>query len=245
MEGYTSDSYGNSFDESFEESQPTLSDPTPMVEALAGHAGIGPALELGIGSGRVARPLAERGIEVDGIEVSANMIELLKRTVAGLPIQIFQGDFADMTPPRRYKLIYCVWSTFFLLRTRDAQQCALDRIAHALDHGGVFIIETYVPQGTRFHQGQEVKVMELTAGSVSVQFSLHHPDSQIIETQRVVLNGEGIHLHPVISRYASAEELDEMAGESGLRLRSRWADWDLSPFTQASPRHISVYEAAT
>lgn len=245
MEGYAQDSYGNSFGDDYEAIHTKLlADPTPMIDVLAGHAGTGPALELGIGTGRIARPLAERGVEVDGIEISENMIRQLERSVGGLPIRVYQGDFAEMAPPRRYQLVYCVWSTFFYLTTREAQECAFDRVAGALGDGGVFVLETYIPHPTRFRQGQEVKVIELAVDSVSLQFSLNHQDRQIMEVQRVELSSGGVRLHPVMARYAFADELDEMAGRAGLRLRGRWADWHRAPFTDESPQHVSVYEAA-
>jgi SAM-dependent methyltransferase len=245
VKGYTQDSYGNSFDGNYEEvHSKLLQDPTPMVDVLADHAGAGPALELGIGTGRVARPLAQRGVDVDGIEVSANMIGQLERSATGLPVRAFHGDFAEMEPPRRYSLVYCIWSTFFYLTTREEQERAFGRVARALDREGVFIVETYLPDTSRFRHGQEVKVIELAADSVSVQFSLDHPDRQVIEIQRVVLSADGVRLHPVMSRYAHVDELDAMAGASGLRLRDRWADWHRAPFTGQSPQHVSVYEPA-
>jgi SAM-dependent methyltransferase len=245
MKGYVSDSYGNSFDDAYEAIHSgLLPDPAPMVSELARHAGAGPALELGVGTGRVARPLAALGVEVDGIEVSAKMIEQLRRSADGLPLTVLAGDFGEMKPPRSYRLIYCVWSTFFYLTTRDAQSRALDRVARALDADGVFVLEVYTPDPGRFRHGQEAKVIDLAAGSVTLQFSLHDPDRQIIETQRVIMGGDGIQLHPVINRYAPPGELDEMAAEAGLRLRDRWADWSHAPFTEHSRSHVSVYEQA-
>lgn len=245
MKGYASTSYGDSYS-TYETTHSNLyPDPKPMLEVLARYAEAGPALELGIGSGRIARPLAERGIEVDGVEVSEKMIEQLIDSSAGLPIRALRGSFADIEPPRSYRLVYCVVSTFFCLATKNEQEGAFATIARALDSDGVCILETYTPDPARFERGQEVKIVELTVDSVTLQLTLHHPESQVVESQRLVARDGRIQLHPVVTRYASPEELDEMAGKVGLRLRERWADWNRAPFTEGSPRHVSFYERAT
>jgi SAM-dependent methyltransferase len=209
---------------------------------LARHAGAGPALELGIGTGRIARPLAARGIEVHGIEISRVMIEQLKATLGGLPIRAMHGSIVDFEPPRRYPLVYCSMNTFFFLTTREVQERAFATIARALNDDGVFIVDNSVlPHPDHARAGQKSEIIELTADSVTLQFSLHNAAEQTLEYQRVVLGASGVVLHPWVLRYALPDELDEMAAQSGLRLRTRWADWDGEPFTQKSRRHISVY----
>lgn len=255
MRGYLQTTFGDSYAEGFE-AKPLRPDPEQAAAVLARYAGAGPALELGIGSGRIARPLAARGIEVDGIEISSAMIEQLNASVAGLPVRAIPGDFTDFEPPRRYSLIYCSFNTFFLLRTPDEQVQTFANVARALDDNGVFIIETsvipsprhthteqdsFVPNVNRTGVEQEFKIMELTADSVTLQFTLHYPEKQTIENQRVVIDAKGVTLRPFILRFASPGELDEMAAQSGLHLQTRWADWDAEPFTQESPRHVSIY----
>lgn len=255
MEGYRQSIYGDSYPSEYE-SRVQQFDPASMVETLARYAGAGPVLELGIGSGRIARPLATRGIEVDGIEVSQTMIEQLNDTRDGLPIRAIQGDFADFEPPRRYSLIYCGYNTFFLLTTREEQMRAFASIERALDDNGIFICETaaisdsnrielrrefMLPTPHPVDVGQEFKIVRLTADSVTFQFSLHHADRQTIETQRVVLDAKGATLHPCVLRYALLDELDEMAARSGLHLQTRWANWDAEPFTHKSYNHVSIY----
>jgi SAM-dependent methyltransferase len=246
VKGYGDASYGDSFDETFEATHSRLlPDPTPMVDMLARYAGgSGPALELGVGTGRVARPLAERGVEVDGIEISPVLAEQLRQSTKGLPVEVFLGSFGDVPPPRSYRLIYCVWNTFFYLTTKEEQIKALGPIAGALDPGGVCVMEAYVPDPRRFSRGQEMKVIELAADSVTLQFALHDPDTQIIESQRVALGRDGIRFHPTVNRYVSPDQLEEMAAEVGLRLRNRWAGWNEEPFTEDSTRHVSVFEVA-
>jgi SAM-dependent methyltransferase len=154
MRGYFQTIFGDSYADGFE-AQRLRPDPEQAAAVLACYAGAGPALELGIDSGRIARPLAARGIEVDGIEISSAMIEELNASVAGLPIRAIQGDFADFEPPRRYSLIYCSFNTFFFIPTRDAQARTFANIARALNDEGVFIIETSVISRSRhIHTGQ-------------------------------------------------------------------------------------------
>jgi SAM-dependent methyltransferase len=245
MRGYGLASYGDSYDDTFEERISRLwPDPTPMVKALARYAGgTGPALELGVGSGRIARPLAALGVETDGIEVSPVLAEQLRRSADGLPLQVIVGDFGDMTLPRKYRMIYAVLNSVLYLTTREKQVRALDRIVRALDDGGVFVMESFTPDPQRFTRGQEMKIVELAADEVTLQFSLHYPDTQIIEAVRVYMRPEGLRFTPTVMRYVSMEQLDEMAAEVGLRLRGRFAGWNEEPFTGDSRRHVSVFEA--
>lgn len=245
MKGYEPESYGDSYDDYEAAHSNLLPDPTPMVDVLARYAGTGRALEIGIGSGRVARPLAERGVRVDGIEISPKMIEQLRKSADGLPIRVFRGSCADLDLADRYSLIYCAVSTFFCLPTREEQERTFGTVAGALDGDGVCILDVYTPDPERFHANQEFKVLELSVDSATLQFSLHHPDRQVVETQRLIIDAGGTRLHPSTSRYAAPEELDEMASAAGLRLRSRWADWSGSPFTARSPRHVSMYELSS
>jgi SAM-dependent methyltransferase len=245
MKGYTSASYGDSFaDDDFEEIFAFLPDPDAMVELLAHLARRGPVLELGVGTGRVARPLAARGIPVDGIDISDVMLAELRRSAGGLPIRPLRSDLADFEPPRRYSLVFCIWNTFYSLRTSEQQARCIQVVADALVPGGVFVIEAFVPDPGRFTNGQEVRVREITADSVSLQVSLHDSSRQTIASQHVVIRQDGVRLHPHEIRYAWPSEIDAMAGSAGLRLKERWAGWRHEPFDQKSSEHVSVYEAA-
>lgn len=241
MRGYLESDYGDSFTNGYEANS-RLEDSQPTVEVLARYAGSGPALELGIGTGRIARPLAARGIEIDGVEISRVMIEQLRATIGELPIRVMQGSIVDFEPPRRYPLAYCSMNTFFFLTTREAQDRAFATIARALNDDGVFIVDNSIlPHPDHARTGQKSEVIEVTADSVTLQFSLHNAAKQTLEYQRVVLGADGVVLHPWVLRYALPDEMDEMAAQSGLRLRARWADWNGEPFAQTSRRHISVY----
>lgn len=245
MKGYTSASYGDSFaDDDFEETFALLPDADAMVELLAHHAGRGPVLELGVGTGRVARPLAARGIAVDGIDISDVMLAELRRSAGELPIRPIKSDLANFKPTRRYSLVFCIWNTFYSVRTSEQQACCIKRVADALLPGGVFVIEAFVPDLGYFTDGQEVRVREITADSVSLQVSLHDSSRQTIASQHIVIRKGGVRLHPHEIRYAWPSEIDAMAGTAGLRLKERWAGWSQQPFDQTAREHVSVYEVA-
>jgi SAM-dependent methyltransferase len=243
MKGYTPASYGDSFtDDDFEEIFAFLPDLDTMVDVLANSVGQGPVLELGVGTGRVARPLAERGIPVDGVDVSSVMLDKLRRSAGGLPIRPVEADIAEFTPTRRYSLVFCVWNTFYSLRTSEEQARCVRMAADALLPDGLFVIEAFVPDPNHFSDGQEVRVREITADSVALQVSLHDATRQTIASQHVVIRQDGIRLHPHEIRYAWPHEIDDMASAAGLRLSERWAGWRRQPFDKAATEHVSVYE---
>jgi SAM-dependent methyltransferase len=245
MKGYTPASYGDSFaDDDFDEIFAFLPDLETMVDVLANSAGQGPVLELGVGTGRVARPLAERGIPVDGVDVSNVMLGKLRRSARDLPIRPVEADLADFTPTRRYSLVFCVWNTFYSLRTSEEQARCVRMIADALLPGGLFVIEAFVPDPAYFADGQEVRVREITADSVSLQVSLHDATRQTVASQHVVIRQDGIQLHPHEIRYAWPHEIDDMANAAGLHLRDRWAGWSGQRFDEGAREHVSVYEVA-
>jgi SAM-dependent methyltransferase len=245
VQGYTSASYGDSFaGEDFEAVHGFLPDPEPMIEMLTRNAGNGPVLELGVGTGRVARPLAARGIPVDGIDISDAMLDGLRRSAGELPIRPIKCDLAHFRVTRRYSLVFCVWNTFFSLRTREQQAHCIQAVSQALLPDGRFVIETFVPDPDHFTNEQELRVRGITANSVSLQVSLHDASRQTIASQHIVISRDGIRLHPHEIRYAWPSEIDAMARSAGLRLRERWAGWHYQPFNETARDHVSIYDAA-
>lgn len=246
MKDYTPASYGDSFaGEDFEALHAHLADPASMVTRLATYARDGRALELGIGSGRVARPLAELGIPVDGIEASEELLDQLAARAGELPIRATLGSFADAFPERGYTLVYCVWNTFFSLVTVGEQSCLFHHVARVLNPDGVFLLEAFVPNPARFPSDQELRIRGITADSVSLQVSRHHRETQRIESQHVGITRNGITLHPHVIRYAWLHEIDGWARDAGLHLQERWAGWAGEPFSDSSTDHISVYGLAS
>lgn len=231
------DRYAHEYDER------TILDPAPAVEFLAGLVPDGGrALELAIGTGRVALPLAERGIAVEGIEGSAAMVEQMRAKPGGTSIPAVIGDMADVAVPGSFRLVYLVFNTLFNLPSQARQVDCFRNVAKVLEPGGVFAIECFIQDLTEFDRGQRVATRAVTEDSVSMEFLLHDPVDQTVTYQRVTFDAQGTTLRPLRLRYCWPSELDLMAQLAGMRLRERYNDWDRSPFTAASGRHVSVYE---
>lgn len=210
------------------------------IDTLAELAQGGRALELGIGTGLIALPLAARGIEVHGIDASPAMVSKLREKPGGQAIPVTLGDFADVAVAGDFKLIFVVFNTFFALQTqRDQVRCFRNAAAH-LTADGVFVLEAYVPDAA--FGGGPLRVMAVETDRVGLKVSQHDPVQQRIKSQHVVIHQGEVRLYPVEIRYAWPAELDLMAELAGLRLRHRWSDWTGAAFTSASTKHISVYE---
>jgi SAM-dependent methyltransferase len=218
-------------------------DEAAAVALLAELAGPGPALELGIGTGRIALPLAASGVRVDGIDLSPAMVDQLRARPGGDQLAVTIGDFADVPVVDVYRLIYVVFNTFFNLLTQNDQVRCFEQVAAHLTDGGLFVIEAYVP--SYFHQLQnhqyvEAEVIEVDA--VRLDLLRHDPAAQMISESHVSLSAAGVRLNPVVQRYAWPSELDLMARIAGMRLKHRWGGWNREPFNANSSLHVSVYE---
>lgn len=218
-------------------------DETAAVAFLAKAAGAGPALELAIGAGRIALPLAEHGIRVDGVDISPAMVAQLQAKPGGEKIAVTIGDFADVPIDGYYSLIYIVWNSFFNLLTQAEQVRCFENVAAHLSDDGVFVIETLVPSYYyTLRNDQYVEAEAIEVDSVRLDLLRHDPVKQITEENHVSISASGIHLNPVVQRYAWPSELDLMARLAGLRLKTRWGGWSGEPFTSDSGLHVSVYE---
>jgi len=218
-------------------------DEAAAVTLLAELAGTGPALELGIGTGRIALPLAASGVNVDGIDLSPAMVAQLRARPGGDQLAITIGDFADMPVEGVYRLIYVVFNTFFNLLTQDDQVRCFEQVATHLTEGGLFVIEAYMP--SYFHQLQNHQYVEaesIEVDAVRLDLLRHDPATQLITENHVSLSAAGVRLNPVMQRYAWPSELDLMARIAGMRLKHRWGGWNREPFNANSSQHISVYE---
>jgi SAM-dependent methyltransferase len=202
----------------------------------------GPALELAIGTGRIALPLAARGIRVDGIDFSSAMVAQLRAKPGGAEIAVTIGDFADVAVPGTYRLIYVVFNTLFNLLTQDEQVSCFENVAAHLTDDGSFVVEAFVPAFLhRLRDGQHVDAEAIEAGEVRLDVLRHDMATQMLEESHVSLSSAGVRLNPVVQRYAWPSELDLMARIAGLRLKERWAGWNREPFTSTSSNVVSVY----
>lgn len=212
------------------------------VDVLEGLAGGGRVLELGIGTGMVALPLAERGVEVHGIDASPEMVTALRAKPGGETLPVTLGDFADVKVEGEFALVYVVYNTFFALQTQEEQVRCFRNVAARLAPGGAFVIEAFVPDLSQLSAGQGVRLLHMTDERVGIRIFQHDPVRQKLKSRHVVFNESGTRLFPVEVRYAWPSELDLMARLAGLSLRERWGDWRRGEFGAKSDKHVSVYE---
>jgi SAM-dependent methyltransferase len=240
MDEYGPETYGDKIADVYDELYTGL-DTDATVETLAELAGGGPVLELAIGTGRLALPLAERGLELHGIDASEAMVAKLREKPGGDRIPVTIGDFADVSVEGRYPLIFIGFNTFFALLTQDDQLRCFANVAQRLADGGRFVLEAFFPDLARYDRDQRVNVIRLDTGEVMLDAARHDPIAQRIQASHVVITEEATKLYPVNLRYAFPSELDLMARLAGLELKERWGGWRKEEFTPGSQRHVSVY----
>ena len=249
MNDYTAATYGDKIAEVYDQMYPMRANVAPAVDALTKLAGNGAALELGIGTGRIALPLAERGIEVHGIDASEAIVAQMRAKPGGAAIPVTITDFSDFSlkdshGDRKFSLVYVVFNTLFQATSQQAQVRCFRSVAAHLADGGVFLVEAFVPDPTRFTRNQNISAGRVESDLVSIDISHHDPVNQFVRSQHVFLTESGIELYPVQVRYSWPSELDLMAQLAGMRLRERWSNWDGSPFIASSEFHISIYQKA-
>ena len=219
-------------------------DEAETVEFLASHAGNGSALEFAIGTGRIAIPLSERGIHVDGIELSPDMVAQLRKKRGGEKVDVTVGDMARVSAPRGdYGLVYLVFNTIYNILTQDDQVRCFENAARHLTEEGVFVVEAAVPSAW-IRGDQFINVEQLTNDEVVLDANRYDPVTQILDENHVSLTKDGVRLFPTSCRLIWPSEMDLMARIAGLKLVDRWGDWSAQPFTASSSRHISIYTRA-
>jgi Methyltransferase domain len=220
-------------------------DEEAAVARLAALAGDGPALELAIGTGRIALPLAATGLRVDGIDLSSAMIEQLRRKPGGEALTVTCGDMAVVEMPDRYRLVYIVFNSIMNLLTQDEQVRCVANAARHLTDDGAFVVENVVPDPMyvlRHRDGvdQYVDTGHVGPDGVAIEVGRYDRVTQRVDKCHVTL-GPGVTLTPLALRYIWPSELDLMARLAGLRLADRWGGWAGEPFDGRSVRHVSVY----
>jgi SAM-dependent methyltransferase len=227
----------------YDESSADMFDPAvvePVVDFLAELAGEGRALELGIGTGRIALPLAAQGVPVYGIELSRAMVARLRAKPGGEEIGVTIGDFATTRTEGTFTLAYLVFNTIMNLTTQDAQVACFQNVAAHLEPGGCFVIEVGVPELQRLPPGETFRVFDAS----DKHWGLDEYDvarQGLISHHFELVDGRIEHLSMPF-RYVWPSELDLMAELAGMRLRERWSSWKREPFTSDSRRHVSVWE---
>ncbi len=242
MPDYDAATYGDRIAEVYDEWFAVPSDTEETVGFLSELAGAGPVLELGIGTGRVALPLAQRGHEVHGVDASEAMVEKLRAKAGGESIPVSIGDFAELDIEGEFSLVYVVFNTFFALLSQEDQVRCFASVGRRVREGGVFVIEAFVPDMTRWDRGQRIETRRVGDDGVVLDAAMHDPVGQRVASSHFVFSLQGVEMYPARLRYAWPSELDLMARLAGLRLRERWGGWCREPFEASSIKHVSVYE---
>jgi SAM-dependent methyltransferase len=213
----------------------------PTVDFLAGLAGQGRALELGIGTGRIALPLAQQGVHVHGIDLSEEMAARLRVKPGAEGIGVTIGDFATTQVEGTFSLAYVVFNTIGNLTTQDGQVACFKNVAAHLETGGHFVIELGVPELRRLPPGERFVLSDKSEAHVGID-EYDVADQRLVSHHYSRRDDGGFEYGSLPFRYVWPAELDLMARLAGMTLRERWSDWSREPFTSESTKHVSVWQ---
>jgi SAM-dependent methyltransferase len=227
----------------YDETSAEMFDPAvvePVVDLLAELAGGGRALELGIGTGRIALPLAQRGVPVHGIELSKAMVARLRAKPGGEDIGVTIGDFATTTVDGTFSVAYLVFNTIMNLTTQAAQVACFRNVAAHLEPSGCFVIEVGVPELQRLPPGETIRAFHVS----ETRWGFDEIDvaTQSLTSHHFELVAGTVERFSAPFRYVWPSELDLMAELAGMKLRERWGGWKREPFTSESRQHVSIWE---
>ena len=214
---------------------------TPMIDMLATLANASACLEFAIGTGRVALPLIARGITVDGIEFSPDMVRQLRRKPGGADLHVLIGDMATTQTGKSYGLVFLVFNTIMNLTTQKAQVACFQNAANHLQPGGTFVVEVMVPELRKYPPGTTAVPFEITKSHLG--FDAYETSEQKLVSHHVFIAADGTARYESLPfRYVWPSELDLMAELAGMKLISRKADWIGTPFNDDSHKHVSIWE---
>jgi SAM-dependent methyltransferase len=243
VEGYDAASYGRGFADVYDEWYADVSDVDATV-AFVGRlaaAGNGRVLELGVGTGRLAIPLAAAGAVVTGIDASPEMLARLRAKPGAAAVTAVLGDMAEVAVTGPFAVAFVAFNTFFNLTTPAAQARCFARVAAVLEPGGRFVLEAFVPPEPGAAPDSTVAARTVEIDRVVLTAARRDPDTQTIAGQHIEITERGVRLRPWLVRYAAPRELDGFAAAAGLELERRHADWCEAPFDEDSTAHVSVY----
>ncbi|MER9395120.1 MULTISPECIES: class I SAM-dependent methyltransferase [unclassified Mesorhizobium] len=198
-------------------------------------------LEFAVGTGRIALPLAATGLRVDGIELSPDMIDMLKAKPGGSKIEVVNGDMTAVETGRRYGLVYLVFNSIGNVITQDGQVKCFENVARHLDKDGVFLLECRVPTAPMQADNGFVEISHPGTGSVHIAACRYDPVSQVLDLSHIDIGNDSVRMVPLRLRLANPPEFDLMARCAGLQLDQRYGGWKREPFDARSWRHISIY----
>jgi SAM-dependent methyltransferase len=244
MDKYGPETYGEQVADVYDEWYRMPHDERQECSTLAELAGAGRALELGIGTGRIALPLAARGVDVHGIDSSPAMLEQLRAKPGGDRITTTLGNMADVDVDGEFSLVFVSFNTFFMLTSQAEQVRCFRNVAAHLAPGGRFLVRAFIPDTSRIERGEHVSVREAGMHRVRLDASVYDALEQRVDTTQVRIEPDGIRFVHAKLRFAPPSELDLMAQLAGLELESRWESFDRTPFTAASAFAVSLYRRA-
>ena len=241
VKGYTASSYGDGFADVYDDWYTDVSDIKATVNAVDALADGGAVLELGIGTGRLALPLAERGVAVTGVDASPAMLAALRAKPGAEVLELVEADMADPgLAGRSYAVAFAAFNTFFNLTDTAAQESCFAAMAACLRPGGCFAIEGFVPPVDGMSDGG-MSVRDIAVDRAVLTISQHDSTNQVITGQHVDISEAGIRMRPWMMHYRTPTQLDAAASTAGFMLESRTADWQGSSFDSQSETHVSVY----
>jgi SAM-dependent methyltransferase len=235
--------FGESVAATYDDSEDGMFAPAaidPAAGLLARLAGGGRALELAVGTGRIALPLAARGVPVHGIDMSRAMVARMRAKPGGEAIGVTIGDIATTRAGGSFAVVYLVFNTIMNLTSQDAQVACFANAAAHLEPGGCFVIEVSVPRLRTLPPGEDTQLFK--TGPEQWGYDWYDPATQSMSSNYVTVSGGRGSFRSIPFRYVWPAELDLMARLAGMRLRDRWAGWQGEPFTSESGAHVSVWE---
>jgi SAM-dependent methyltransferase len=240
MDDYGPATYGERIADVYDEWYEAM-DAASECELLTELAGGGRVLELGIGTGRIAIPLARAGVDVHGIDASPAIVARLRAKPGGDAVPVTIGDMADVPVEGPFAVVFVVFNTFFMLTTAEAQQRCFRNVTDRLAPGGRFVVQAFVPDDARIERGEDLSVKIVRPDVVRLDASRFDPVAQRTDSTQIRIAESGIRLVHLRIRYSYPPELDRMAQQAGLELEWRWATFARDPFTDHSQFHVSVY----
>ncbi|MDH3754579.1 MAG: class I SAM-dependent methyltransferase [Acidimicrobiia bacterium] len=247
MDSYRADTYGEAFADVYDRWYDGVSDIDGTVATIGRLANGRPVLELGVGTGRLALPLAAEGVPVSGIDASPSMIERLRAKPGGADIHVVVGDMAvlDDIEVSSYAVVFAAFNTFFNLPTEATQAACLARVHDVLVPDGRLAIEAFLPSPEPAAPEGRLEVRGVEIDRVLLTATWRDPHTNIVAGQHLELSADGIRLRPWLLRYSTPDSLDALASRAGFDLESRHAGWRGEPFDPDGGRHVSIYRRTT
>jgi len=245
MRGYRSDTYGEGFADIYDDWYHDVSDVGATVARIAELAGAGRVLELGVGTGRLAIPLAQAGVDIVGIDTSRSMVNRLLAKPGSEAVGLAVADMIDLPfAAGRFSLAFAAFNTFFNLTTPLAHQQCATRLSEVICPGGLFVVEGFLPPPDGLTDGG-TSVRSVTLDTAVLTVSRHDEGNQQIHGQHIEISESGIRMRPWMLRYLTPGQLDDLFTTAGFALQSRCGGWNDESFDPAGDAHVSIYRLAT